>query len=70
MRVVNAGVEAGSSLVAPQRAGVVVQSMREGTVEELEEFVPLGREVLPCGLTTKAYSIMDDVLYRKTVRLQ
>ncbi len=62
MPVVDARVEAGSSLIAPQRRRPVFHDVGKGAVEELKEFVPLVGVVQPCLHASEANSIMDDML--------
>lgn len=62
MGVVNSRVKAGSSLVAPQGIRSVGYNVRECTVEELKQFIPLRGVVESCLVTAETNRIMDYML--------
>ena len=65
MCVVDAWVEAGGTLVAPDGCGLVREDVGEGTVEELEQLIPFCGVVEPCVVTAEPNGIMDDMLQRE-----
>ena len=65
MGVVNSRVKAGSSLVAPQGISSVGYNVRECTVEELKQFIPLRGVVESCLVTAETNGIMDYVLIER-----
>ena len=61
--IINARIDTGRSLVAPERGrGLVANDVCPCTVEKLEELIPLHGQVQACLLATKSDRIMDDVL--------
>ena len=63
MGVIYSGVEAGGSLVAPQRGAVACQHVGEGAVEQFKQLIPLSGVVQTSLVTAKPNGIMDDVLW-------
>ena len=65
MCVVDAWVEAGGTLVAPDGCGLVREDVGEGTVEELEQLIPFCGVVEPRVVAAEPNGIMDDMLQRE-----
>ena len=62
MKVINAGIEAGCPLVAPEGGGTITECVGKGAVEELEKLIPFSGVVETSCFTSESYGIMDDVL--------
>ena len=67
MFLVNSIIDAGCSLVTPQKA-CILQLMREGTVEQLKQLVPLHGEVCTWLYMMETHSVVHDVLQQKCIR--
>ena len=62
MSIINAGVEAGGSLVAPDWSAALSHDVGEGAVEELKQLIPLSGVVQTRLVTPEAYGVVNDVL--------
>lgn len=61
--VVDARVEAGGSLVAPDGGLFVRQDVGERAVEQLEQFIPLSGVVETSVVAAESDSVVNDVLW-------